>query len=84
MDTEVRTVPETESFNALMEYFMADAPSNDVVVVVRHDRPLGIVYRSGLAVLSEPLTVGSFAPDQPYSPCSAYLVVQDTWSNHSA
>jgi two-component system cell cycle response regulator len=80
MDTSVKTVPENESFDALMEFFMADAQSNHVVVVVRHDKPLGIVYRSGLAALSEPLNISSFAPDRPYSTSSEYLVVRDTWS----
>ncbi len=80
MDTGVKTVPENECFDSLMEFFMADAQSNHVVVVVRHDKPLGMVYRSGLAALSEPLTVSSFAPDRPYSASSEYLVVRDTWS----
>ncbi len=80
MDTNVKTVPESESFNALMDFFMDDSQANHVVVVVRHEKPLGIVYRSGLAALSEPLTVASFAPDQPYAPTSDYLVVRETWS----
>ena len=79
MDASVKTVPETESFNALMEFFMDDAQANTMVVVVRHEKPLGIVYRSGLASLSEPLTVASFAPNQPYSATSDYLVVRETW-----
>ena len=53
-----------------------------MVVVVRHDRPLGMVYRSGMAALSEPLNVDSFAPDEPYALTSEYLVIPDSgWSN---
>ena len=57
MEADVKTVPETESFQNLMEFFMDDAESHHVVVVVRHEKPLGIVYRSGLAASSEPLTI---------------------------
>ncbi len=74
---EVATVHETESFAALMEFFMADAQSHHVVIVLRHDQPLGMIYRSGLAALSEPLHADSFAPDQAYSLTSHYLVVSD-------
>jgi two-component system cell cycle response regulator len=79
MDSNVKTVSESESFSALMEFFMDDSQSQHVVVVVRHDKPLGLVYRSGLAALSEPLNISSFAPDQPYSATSDYLVVRETW-----
>lgn len=81
MEANVKTVPETESFNALMEFFMDDAQSQHVIVVVRHEKPQGLVYRSGLAALSEPLHIASFAPDQPYSASSDYLVVRETWSH---
>jgi hypothetical protein len=65
-----------------MEFFMSDAQSHNIVVVVRHDRPLGMVYRSGLAALSEPLNIDSFAPDGPYSLTSQYLVIPDAgWSS---
>jgi two-component system cell cycle response regulator len=74
---DVATVPENESFGALMEFFMSDTQSHRVVIVVRHDQPLGMVYRSGLAALSEPLNVDSFAPDEPYSLTSQYLVIPD-------
>jgi len=81
MVQNVSTVPENESFAALMEFFMSDTQSHNVVVVVRHDRPLGMVYRSGLAALSEPLNVDSFAPEEPYSLTSQYLVIPDAgWS----
>lgn len=78
MDTNIKTVPENEPFTKLMEFFMDDAPAHHVALVVRQDRPLGIVYRSGLAALSEPLTLASFAPDQPYSLSSDYLIVRET------
>ena len=65
------------SFASLMRLFMDDAGSHRVVVVVRHDVPLGLIYRSGLAALSEPLTEASFAPDVPYSTASDYLVIPD-------
>jgi predicted transcriptional regulator len=77
---DFRTVSEEESFGSLMEFFMADGQSNRLVVVVRHDKPLGVIYRSGLAALSEPLTVTSFAPDKPYSASSDYLVIPNTRS----
>jgi two-component system, cell cycle response regulator len=77
MAHDVATVSENESFGALMEFFMADTETHHVVVVLRHDQPLGMVYRSGLAALSEPLHVDSFAPDQPYAFNSQYLVVVD-------
>jgi two-component system, cell cycle response regulator len=74
---DVTTVPENESFAALMELFMSETEPRQVVIVVRHDQPLGMVYRSGLAALSEPLSVDSFVPDQSYSLSSEYLVVPD-------
>ena len=77
MVQEVATVPENETFGALMQFFMADNQSNHVVVVVRHEKPLGMVYRSGLAALSEPLNVSSFAPEQSYSFSSQYLIISD-------
>ena len=77
MVRDVATVPENESFGALMEFFMSDTQSHHVVIVVRRGQPLGMVYRSGLAALSEPLNVDSFAPDQPYSLTSQYLVIPD-------
>lgn len=78
---DVATVSEHESFGTLMELFMSDAEPHHVVIVVRHDQPVGIVYRSGLAALSEPLKSDSFAPDQPYSLTSQYLVVPDNGWN---
>jgi hypothetical protein len=36
-----------------------------------------MVYRSGLAALSEPLNVSSFAPDQSYALSSQYLIIPD-------
>ena len=80
MTSEVPTVAEDTNFGELMNLFMDDSKSNRVVVVVRHEKPLGLVYRSGLAALSEPLTTDSFAPDQPYSTSSDYLLVPDSWS----
>jgi diguanylate cyclase (GGDEF)-like protein len=77
MVQDVATVAETESFGALMQFFMAENQSNHVVVVVRHEKPLGMVYRSGLAALSEPLNVSSFAPDQSYALSSRYLIIPD-------
>jgi two-component system cell cycle response regulator len=74
---EVATVAENKSFGALMEFFMTDSPANHAAVVVRHKKPIGIVYRSGLAALSEPLNVGSFAPDEAYSTSTDYLVIPD-------
>jgi two-component system cell cycle response regulator len=79
-DLMVRNVPtvlEETSFAELMNFFMSDAESHEFVVVVRRDRPLGIVYRSGLAALSEPLTTSTFAPRQPCSSSSDYLLVTD-------
>ncbi len=80
MNSDVPTVTEDSEFGDLMNLFMDDTLSNRVVVVVRHDKPLGLVYRSGLAALSEPLTTDSFAPSQPYSTTSDYLLVPDSWS----
>jgi hypothetical protein len=45
--------------------------------VVRQKKPVGMVYRRGLASLSEPLHVNSFSPDRPYTTSSDYLVVPD-------
>ncbi len=49
MVQDVATVPENESFGALMEFFMSDNQSHHVVIVVRHDQPLGhgLPQRSG-------------------------------------
>ncbi len=77
MNPDVVTVPEDHSFGALMEFFMSDSQSKRVVVVVRQKKPVGLVYRSGLASLSEPLNVASFSPDRPYTTSSDYLVVPD-------
>ncbi|MHB0959980.1 MAG: diguanylate cyclase [Pirellulaceae bacterium] len=77
MVQDVATVAEHESFGALMQFFMADHQTGHVVVVVRQEKPLGMVYRSGLAALSEPLSVSSFAPDQSYSSSSHYLIIPD-------
>ena len=78
MKHDVATVPEHESFGdahaVLHDRRSAESCASSSSATTR---PLGMIYRSGLAALSEPLHVDSFSPDQDYSPSSEYLIVPD-------
>jgi CBS domain-containing protein len=67
---------EETTFAALMEFFTRD--SRSLIVITHQDRPTGVVTRSSLAALSEPLTIDSFAAVRPYSHTSDYLLVAET------
>jgi predicted transcriptional regulator len=77
MVKDVVKFSEDESFDSLMQFFMCESESHYAAVVVRRDQPLGMVYRSGLAALSQPLTDASFAPSEPCTASSNYLLVPD-------
>ncbi len=77
MDRDAPMVGEDTSFNDLMDFFTSGDDAQYVAIVVRHDQPLGMVFRNGLAALSEPLTTDRFAPEIPCSLSSDYLLVPD-------
>jgi diguanylate cyclase (GGDEF)-like protein len=67
---------EEATFANLVSFF-SEFERSLAVVVTEGDRPTGIVTRTGLAALSEPLTTESFAPAGASQPSSDYLVVPD-------
>ncbi len=77
MVNDAPIVDEDSSFNSLMDYFMDESKPCDVVIVARRSHPIGLVYRSGLAALSQPLNRGSFAPATECDGSTSSLVVPD-------
>jgi len=75
MSTDVATFEETASLGTLMEFFTADG--RELVVIVRDNKPLGLVTCQGLAALNERLSFDRFVPCGVASPGSEYLVVPD-------
>ena len=67
---------EDTSFAELVKFFSQD--QRWLAVIIAEDKPTGIVTRSGLASLSEPLGANSFAPEGEYQATSDYLVVSET------
>ena len=67
---------EAATFARLVSFF-SEFERSLAVVVAEGERPTGIVTRTGLAALSEPLTVESFAPDAEQQVTNDYLVVRD-------
>ncbi len=75
MTSKPDTFDEDTTFQNLMDHF-ADS-SSPVAVIVRKDRPVGLVHRRILASLCDPLSTTTFAPDSPFSNTSEYLLVGD-------
>jgi diguanylate cyclase (GGDEF)-like protein len=67
---------EEATFARLVSFF-SEFERSLAVVVAEGERPTGIVTRTGLAALSEPLTADSFAPEEGQQSTSEYLVVRD-------
>jgi two-component system cell cycle response regulator len=67
---------EQATFAKLVSFF-SEFERSLAVVVTEGDKPTGIVTRTGLAALSEPLTLESFAPAEDFQPTSDYLLVPD-------
>jgi len=66
---------EETRFDELMDFFRRQPTAR--LVIVRDGRPTGLVTANNLLALSVPLTAGSFAPTEPFSPSSSYLLVPD-------
>jgi len=75
MTTDVVTFDEATSFAELVEFFTRDP--QPLAVVVYKSRPTGLITPDRLASLSDPVTLGSFAPRGPYGDTSEYLIVGD-------
>jgi diguanylate cyclase (GGDEF)-like protein len=67
---------EDASFAELVKFFSQD--ERWLGVIIAEDRPTGIVTRSSLASLSEPLAAESYAPEREYPVTSDYLLVPET------
>jgi diguanylate cyclase (GGDEF)-like protein len=72
---DVASYEEETRFSELMEFFKH--ASSHLVVVVRDGWPTGLVTLKSLAAMSEPLHRDSFAPAEPDSTPSQYLLVGD-------
>jgi diguanylate cyclase (GGDEF)-like protein len=70
--TVPRYQPET-SFNDLMDFFVRG--SGSVLVVVENGKPIGIVTRTSITSLIEPVKTDTFAPSESFSPSSEFLLV---------
>ena len=76
MNVEPVRFDEEATFAKLVNFF-SEFERSLAVVVTEGDKPTGIVTRTGLAALSEPLTAESFASDEEFRPTSDYLLVTD-------
>ncbi len=74
--TDVPCLDEDTPFASIMDFYTTDERS--LVFVVRGGRPVGLVTRHSLAMLSEPLDHMTFAPTVPESSTSDYLRVIDS------
>ena len=75
MTTDVPRFDESATLGELMEFFTGEHSS--VAVILRDQRPSGLVYCQSLAALNERLSREHFVPTLPFSPTSEYLVVPD-------
>jgi two-component system cell cycle response regulator len=75
MITDAPKFNESATLSELMEFFTAEQGS--VAVVLRDQRPTGLVYCQSLAALNEPLAREHFVPVLPYATNSEYLLVPD-------
>jgi PleD family two-component response regulator/predicted transcriptional regulator len=78
MQTGFPKFNETTSLNEMMEHF-ADSEL-DVAVVVRDQRPAGLVFCQGLAALNERLNIAAFQPAE-VGAGSQYLVVPEIYAS---
>ncbi len=74
-DAGVATFDESTPLAALLQAFTEQSHLH--AVVTRRGRPTGLVTLDQLARFNEPVTTDRFAPEQPYSNTSEYLVVLD-------
>ncbi|MCE9528066.1 MAG: diguanylate cyclase [Planctomycetales bacterium] len=75
MTTDVPKFNELSTLGELMEFFTAEHSS--VAVILRDQRPAGLVYCQSLAALNEKLVREHFIPSLPFSSTSEYLLVPD-------
>ncbi|MFN0017986.1 MAG: diguanylate cyclase domain-containing protein [Pirellulaceae bacterium] len=75
MTTDVPRFNESTTLAELMEFFTTEQSS--VAVILREQRPTGLVYCQSLAALNEKLLREHFVPALPYAPSSEYLLVPD-------
>ncbi|MBN2296790.1 MAG: diguanylate cyclase [Pirellulales bacterium] len=75
MEPDVKTFNEDTSLSVLLEFFTQE--SSSIAVITDRGRPIGMVTREQLAILSEAAAIDRFAPGTPYSDTSDYLVVLD-------
>ncbi|WP_254508587.1 diguanylate cyclase domain-containing protein [Anatilimnocola floriformis] len=78
METEYKKFDEVAPLNEMMEHFAES--EHDYAVVVRDQRPLGLIYCQGLAALNERLQVTAFQP-AGVSDGSEYLLVPEIFSS---
>lgn len=78
MQTDYPKFNETTSLNEMMEHF-ADS-EQDVAVVVRDQRPAGLVFCQGLAALNERLNIAAFQPAE-VGAGSEYLLVPEIYAS---
>lgn len=75
MSKDVARFEENASLDELMEFFTGEQSS--IAVIVRRERPVGIVHCQSLAGLNEPLSRNQFIPTSPFSTSSEYLMVPE-------
>ena len=78
MQTDYPKFNESTTLNEMMEHF-ADS-EQDVAVVVRDQRPAGLVFCQGLAALNERLNVAAFQPAE-VGAGSEYLLVPEIYAS---
>ena len=78
METEYKKFDEVAPLNEMMEHFAES--EHDYAVVVRDQRPLGLIYCQGLAALNERLQITAFQP-AGVSDGSEYLLVPEIFSS---
>ena len=66
---------ESATLGELMEFFTGE--HNSVAVILRDQRPSGLVYCQSLAALNERLAREHFVAALPFSATSDYLLVPD-------
>ncbi len=78
MQTEFKRFEETASLNEMMEHFAES--EQDVAVVVRDERPSGLIFCQGLAALNERLNIAAFQ-SADVSEGSEYLLVPEIYAS---
>lgn len=75
MTADVPKFDESATLGELMEFFTGEHSS--VAVILRDQRPSGLVYCQSLAALNERLAREHFVPAVPFATTSDYLLVPD-------